>query len=878
MSDGAPAADCRAQLDACGCAPDAAAAESAASSGVENPPGQAALAYRAGTHPTFLERMLRRLVSQTVPPDDPDGPRPLARLTTRAADDPAIALLDAWATTADVLTFYQERIANEGFLRTATERRSVLELARTIGYELGPGVAASTPLAFTLESARAAPLTTATVVPAVLELGEGLKVQSVPGPGERAQVFETVEVVEARPEWNLLYPRLTRPQGLELGEDELWLDGIQTGLQPGDALLLVGRERESWGGSENWDFRFVVAVEPDADAGRTRVRWTEGLGFASSTRRVEPADDPRAYAFRARGSFFGYNAPDWRAMPDTLKAAFDPAAGDLDDEGRYTGSLTQWPGFEYEGADEVVDLDTLYPKVLPDSWIVLEKSNYTELYRVTRARPAARTDFTLTARLTRLELDAYEHLSWFPRRATVVHLQSEELALTEAPDPALVGGDEIELDRLVDGLEEGRTLVFSGRRRRARVDDGATDLVFTASDGTETALRPGEVLWMLAPATDAGGGSFAWSLVNRFGVEGTATAGAGEIGEEDADEADVLLSESATLAEATDDGVRTTLRLEAALTRWYDRGSLRIWANVAHATHGETVREVLGSGDGSQPNQSFTLKRPPLTYVSAATASGTESTLEVRVNDLLWSEVPSFFEAGPQSEVYTVRHADDGTATVAFGDGIRGARLPTGQANVTATYRTGTGPDGEVDAGTLTLLQTRPLGLKEVTNPLAASGAAAPEALEDARANAPLTVLTLDRIVSVQDFEDFARAFAGIGKARAVALWSGERQVVHLTVASASGGEVATDSDLHENLTAAIDAYREGSERVVLASYTPRTFRLAAGLRTDPRFVAADVLADAAAALRAAFSFEARAFAQPVSGAEVIAALQGVPG
>ena len=48
----------------------------------------------------------------------------------------------ACACVADVLGFYQERIANEGYLRTATERRSVLELARTIGYELKPGVAA----------------------------------------------------------------------------------------------------------------------------------------------------------------------------------------------------------------------------------------------------------------------------------------------------------------------------------------------------------------------------------------------------------------------------------------------------------------------------------------------------------------------------------------------------------------------------------------------------------------------------------------------------------------------------------------------------------------------------------------------------------------
>jgi hypothetical protein len=52
---------------------------------------------------------------------------PLLNLTTRDPSDPAMALLDAWATVADVLAFYQERIANEGYLRTATERRSILE-------------------------------------------------------------------------------------------------------------------------------------------------------------------------------------------------------------------------------------------------------------------------------------------------------------------------------------------------------------------------------------------------------------------------------------------------------------------------------------------------------------------------------------------------------------------------------------------------------------------------------------------------------------------------------------------------------------------------------------------------------------------------------
>src|SRR5262249_14813917 len=120
-----------------------------------SPPGLSLIPYRVGTHSTFFETMLARLstLSLTLSPSNGGSSRqirPLLALTTRSEQDPSIAFLDACATIADVLTFYQERIANEGFLRTATERRSILELARLVGYELRPGVAASAFLAFTV--------------------------------------------------------------------------------------------------------------------------------------------------------------------------------------------------------------------------------------------------------------------------------------------------------------------------------------------------------------------------------------------------------------------------------------------------------------------------------------------------------------------------------------------------------------------------------------------------------------------------------------------------------------------------------------------------------------------------------------------------------
>ena len=134
------------------------------------------------------------------------GVAPLRRL----ADDSGgsiVALLDAWAVVADVLTFYQERIANEGYLRTATERFSLFELARLIGYRPRPGLAASTVLSFTVDDFPQTP-------PVRTVLSAGLQVQSIPEGGRQPQLFETLETILARTEWNSLQPLRAQPARL----------------------------------------------------------------------------------------------------------------------------------------------------------------------------------------------------------------------------------------------------------------------------------------------------------------------------------------------------------------------------------------------------------------------------------------------------------------------------------------------------------------------------------------------------------------------------------------------------------------------------------------------------------------------------------------
>src|SRR5262245_38956466 len=108
---------------------------------VANRQQKSALRYRVGTWGDFYATMVARLATVKVPelgeltgtaglagslirglttPGVKPSTTPLAALTARTTDDPALVLIDAWSVVLDVLSFYQERIANEGYLRTAT--------------------------------------------------------------------------------------------------------------------------------------------------------------------------------------------------------------------------------------------------------------------------------------------------------------------------------------------------------------------------------------------------------------------------------------------------------------------------------------------------------------------------------------------------------------------------------------------------------------------------------------------------------------------------------------------------------------------------------------------------------------------------------------
>lgn len=326
------------------------------------------------------------------------------------------------------------------------------------------------------------------------------------------------------------------------------------------------------------------------------------------------------------------------------------------------------------------------------------------------------------------------------------------------------------------------------------------------------------------------------------------------------------------------DAVHTILTLANNLAYTYDPNSVTIYGNVVKATHGQTVEEVLGSGDSSKSMQKFTLSQSPLTYLSAATPSGAASTLIVRVNKVEWPEVDNLAPLGPAERGYITQTDDAAKTSAIFGNGVHGVRLPSGPQNVTSRYRFGIGAPGNVAALQISQLATRPLGAKSVLNPLRASGGADRDSLDQARRNTPISFLALGRLVSVQDYADFSRTFAGIGKASAARLTDGRRQLVHVTIAGAEDIPIGVNSDLYQNLVQALQLYGDPALPIAVAVRSLELLVISGRVRVLADYEWEAVEPAIRAQLLTTFGFDQRELGQTVFQSEVISAIQSVEG
>ncbi|MCY1061723.1 hypothetical protein [Nannocystis sp. SCPEA4] len=313
-------------------------------------------------------------------------------------------------------------------------------------------------------------------------------------------------------------------------------------------------------------------------------------------------------------------------------------------------------------------------------------------------------------------------------------------------------------------------------------------------------------------------------------------------------------------------------------------GGLRVpvkaYGNVLDISRGETVQdEVLGSGDASQPYQTFKLAKSPLTYLSKPnTPDGIASTLEIRVDGIRWHERPSFYGAGPNDAVYIVRHDDEQNTHITFGDGVRGMRLPTGRGNVRANYRHGAGaavpPRGAINQ----IVKGVP-GLLSVRSPIVAGGGADAETSKDIRKRAPASALVLGRCVSLADFAARVAGTAGVRNSRVEYAWDDASQTAGIKVWYIPNSD---DGQLTSQIVADLQAMSEPGTVIRAAAAKPWVRFLFINLEIERDRLAADVEAAVRAALldpeKGPLAVENTAIGAPLSRSLIVGVAKSVPG
>ncbi|KUN85419.1 putative baseplate assembly protein [Streptomyces griseoruber] len=477
---------------------------------------------------------------------------------------------------------------------------------------------------------------------------------------------------------------------------------------------------------------------------------------------------------------------------------------------------------------KVLVLDAVYPGIGPESWVVIERPGAVPslqklVTRVETARVISQADFGITGKVTELTLaDAWlgpEDTQLSQIRKTTVYAGGEPLTVATEPIPDDVADGVIELAELYDELEPGRWVIVAGERTDIPDTPGVQAAELAMIAGVSHAVDP---------------------------------AKPGE-------------------------PVHTTITLAGPLAYTYRRTTVTIHGNVVRADAGATRDEPIGSGDAGQAGQTFTLFAAPLTWLPADNPRGARSTLQVRVDGVLWQEVDSLAGQPPTAKVYVTGTGEGGRTTIAFGDGVHGARLPTGHENVRARYRVGIGAAGNVAAGTVTTPLTRPLGVTAVTNPLPAGGGADPDGLRQTRRQIPLAVAALDRLVGITDYEDFTRSRAGIGRAAARRIFGG-RELMHVTIAGAGDITLDEDGEIVRSLRSALALYGDPQLPVRVDVRELVLLVMSAGLKIAPDHSYDLVEPKVRRALLERLGFDNRELGQPAYLSEAIAAAQAVPG
>lgn len=453
---------------------------------------------------------------------------------------------------------------------------------------------------------------------------------------------------------------------------------------------------------------------------------------------------------------------------------------------------------------------------------------------------------------------------------------------TALKDSLSAAGIRLSPDAAVDVVVAAGLWLLHDGDRAWRLDTADGAIAVTSVDLSEVLAAP------INPAAPTG----VWTIATRHGKRDYPAAAVHVIivpaPAESAVHAEIVTV--AAIASAPDG--RWQVDIQPDLYHLYDAYSCSVSANVVTAMHGETVPlEILGTGQPSRANQIFRLHRGPLSYARDADGAP-RPMLSLEVNGdagrslrfgaqssgtrgEAWSPTAALPRHDPTDRVYELITDADGNTAIRFGDGRHGARLPSGDNNIAATYRVGVGCTGNVAANTLSALRKRVPGIRSVANPLAATGGADAEAIEHLRARTRDRAALVDRVVTIADHAGRALRYPGIEAAVAAMIARpNEDPYLLLTVVSSESAAERDWAGLREWIEAV------SPRRVSLKIVTARTLLVGVDVKITlmPNANGDDITQHVRARLVAAFGADRRPLGIPIDPIEVAAIARSVPG
>ncbi len=240
------------------------------------------------------------------------------------------------------------------------------------------------------------------------------------------------------------------------------------------------------------------------------------------------------------------------------------------------------------------------------------------------------------------------------------------------------------------------------------------------------------------------------------------------------------------------------------------------------AENAEPEQDVFTSN--GKPDQEFLLSATPYIDGSSVASAGNG----------VFDEEDNFLDSNATDRDFTIVVDQNDRAKMRYGDGINGL-IPTG--SITVDYKSGGGSSGQVEAGTVEVIEGTFVDTfatvvqPTVTNPAASTPATDRDNVERIREQAPLSLRVLTRTVSREDYEINAEKLAQVS--RTLMLTSNEESAIlenrgFLAVIPVGGGLPTTQ------LKADV------LEQVTVTFPNTLTFQVEVG---DPLFLAIDVAA-----------------------------------